>query len=235
MVKTLVILQHEDIGSPGSIAVALRELEVPFEVRRLYLGDGLPECSREMSGVITLGGYMHATQASEFPFLAEEIRFLRDMLDSGMCAWGICLGAQLLTLAVGGRVLRLETPEVGWTLVEKTVDDPLLNQVPSAFFAFNWHEYSCHPPGDAGLVARCGDGAQVLRLGAKAWATQFHPEMDAKMAACWLPQATREYLGSDIAGATRLAADTKLHLPTYPALCRQLTRNFVMQGALLAE
>ena len=33
--KPLVILQHESDDPPGSIAAALRDLGVPFEVRRL--------------------------------------------------------------------------------------------------------------------------------------------------------------------------------------------------------
>ena len=112
--RPLVILQHEAIGPPGGIATALRHLGVPFEVRRCDLGEPLPTWPTDTSGVISLGGYMHVTQRDEFPFLAEEQDLLRRILDDGGPIWGICLGAQLLTLAAGGEVRRRATPAVGW-------------------------------------------------------------------------------------------------------------------------
>jgi len=231
----LAILQHEAIGSPGSIGPALRALGVSFMVRRLDLGEPLPVWPEETSGIITLGGYMHVTQTQEFPFLSEEVGLLRNIAASGGPVWGICLGAQLLTIALGGRVFRRKAPEVGWTLVDKTADDPLLAGISSPFVAFNWHEYSCRAPAGGRTVARCGDGAQVLRLGAKAWATQFHPEMDREMSADWLRCVAREYPNSDGRAAARLSEDTDLYLPGYPELCRQLTHNFVHAGGLAVK
>ena len=40
--KPVTIVQHEPDDPPGSIAVALTDLGVPFEVRRVDLGDELP-------------------------------------------------------------------------------------------------------------------------------------------------------------------------------------------------
>jgi GMP synthase-like glutamine amidotransferase len=231
--KPLVILQHEPEGPPGSIAVALRELGVPFEVRRLDSGDALPEWPHETSGVIALGGAMHVTQTREFPFLAPEVKLLRRIVHEGGPVWGICLGAQLLALAAGGDVYRREAPEVGWTNIEKVADDPLLNGISSPFVAFNWHEYSCDVPPTSHLVARRGDGVQVFRAGGKVWATQFHPEVDEEMAPHWVRDAARKHPHLDAASIARLEADTAEYLPAYPAFCRRLTENFVLTSGLL--
>jgi GMP synthase-like glutamine amidotransferase len=230
--KPLIIVQHEPDDPPGSIAVALAELGVPFEVRRVDLNETLPAWPDEMCGLISLGGAMHATQTHEYPFLADEIKLMRRMVHEGAPVWGICLGAQLLAIAAGGDAYRRKHPEVGWTTIEKVADDPLLHGISSPFVAFNWHAYSCKLPPTAHLVATCGEGVQVFRAGGRAWGTQFHPEVDAEMAPHWVRDAVKEqrHLGESF--AEKLRAETDERLPAYPAFCRRITENFVVTAGL---
>ena len=231
--KPLVVLQHEPDDQPGSIAVALNALKVPFEVRHLFEGDELPAWPQETAGLIAMGGAMHVTQTMEYPFLEPEIRLMRRVLHEGGPVWGICLGAQLLTLAAGGDVYRRKKPEVGLVGIEKVADDPLLRGVPSPFVAFNWHEYSCRLPATSQLVARRGSGVQVFRAGGKAWATQFHPEVDAALAPHWVSDAAKERHEQGKDWLEQLHADTDRYLPEYPSFCRKLTENFVLMSGLL--
>ena len=124
--KPVTIVQHEPDDPPGSIAVALRDLGVPFAVCRPDQGDALPSWPHETSGLISLGGAMHVTQTTEHPFLADEITMMRRIVHEGGPVWGICLGAQLLTIAAGGDVYKRKQAEVGWVSIEKVADDPLL-------------------------------------------------------------------------------------------------------------
>lgn len=231
--KPLVILQHEPDGPPGSIAVALRDLKVPFEVRRLDEGDELPVWPHEAAGLIVLGGAMHVTQTRKYPFLEPEMKLMRHVLHEGGPVWGICLGAQLLTLAAGGDVYKLRKPELGWVSIEKVTRDPLLRGVSSPFVAFSWHAYSCRVPATSHLVARRGNGVQVFRAGGKAWATQFHPEVDVTMAPHWVDDAVKKHPESGAEFAARLRADTEAQLPAYPGFCRTLTENFVVTSGLI--
>jgi GMP synthase (glutamine-hydrolysing) len=231
--KPLVILQHEPDGPPGSIGVALRALGVPFEVRRLDEGDALPEWPRETSGIIALGGAMHVTQTREFPFLDAEVKLMRRIVHEGGPVWGVCLGAQLLALATGGDVFKRKKPELGWISIEKVADDPLLRGISSPFVAFNWHAYSCRVPSTSHLIARAGAGVQAFRGGGKAWATQFHPEIDAAMAPHWIEDAAQKHPEAGAGFAERLRADTEARLPAYPSFCRKLTENFVLMSGLL--
>jgi GMP synthase-like glutamine amidotransferase len=233
-VKPLTIIQHEADDPPGSVAASLRDLGVPFEVCRPDLGEALPAWPGETSGVIALGGAMHVTQTKEHPFRADEVTLMRHILHEGGPVWGICLGAQLLTLAAGGDVYRRRKPEVGWITIHKVRDDPLLRGISSPFVAFNWHEYSCRVPPTAHLVAeRQGDGVQVFRAGGKAWATQFHPEVDAAMAPHWVEDAVKEYEHFGPAFVEGLQAETRERIPAYPEFCRTLTENFVLTSGLL--
>ena len=229
----VVILQHEPADPPGGIGVALHALGVPFEVRRLDLGDALPVWPQEASGVIALGGAMHVTETREHPFLEAEVRLMRRIVHEGGPVWGICLGAQLLTLAAGGDVYRLRKPEVGWVHIEKIADDPLLHGISSPFTAFSWHAYACRLPCTSHLVAETGRRVQVFRAGGRSWATQFHPEINRDLAPHWVVDAAKAHpeLGEDL--GERLRAQTDEHLPGNAAFCRTLTENFVITTGLL--
>jgi GMP synthase-like glutamine amidotransferase len=231
--KPLTIVQHEPDDPPGSIAVALDELGVPYEVCRVDKDEALPEWPAGTAGLISLGGAMHATQTKEYPFLAAEIKLMRRIVHEGGPVWGICLGAQLLALADGGDVYQRKHPEIGWTVIEKVADDPLLHGIFSPFVAFNWHAYSCTLPPTAHLVATCGNGVQVFRTGGRSWGTQFHPEVDAEMAPHWVRDAIKEQKHLGEAFAEQLRAETDQRLPAYPAFCRRITENFVVNARLL--
>lgn len=231
--KPVVILQHEPDDPPGSIRFALRRLKVPYEIRRLDCGDPVPEWPRECSALMSLGGAMHVTQDDQFPFLAAERDLMRVMLEAGAPLWGICLGAQLLTQAADGEVYRRDEPEVGWVEIERVADDPLLRGLDSPFTAFAWHEYSCKLPPRAVLTATRPDGVQVYRLGERAWATQFHPEVDKAMAPHWVRDAVKERTQLGEAFASGLRADTERLLPGYRRFCHILVRNFLLTSNLL--
>ena len=233
--KPLVILQHEAIGPPGGIATALRHLGVPFEVRRCDLGEPLPTWPTDTSGVISLGGYMHVTQRDEFPFLAEEQDLLRQILDDGGPVWGICLGAQLLTLAAGGEVRRRVTPAVGWATIHTVSGDPFFEGIGRRFVAFNWREYTCVPPSGAQHLAQGVDEVQAFRVGGMGWATQFHPEIDEQMAPRWVHDAASEHLVADAKAAARLRTHTTRYLPESLALCRHVVENFARASGSLAR
>ncbi len=233
--RPLVILQHEPDDPPAGIAVALRDLGVPFELRRLDAGDALPAWPDEAAGLIVMGGSMHVHQTRQFPFLEAEKRLMRRIVHEGGPVWGICLGCQLLAEAAGGAVFKRKKPEVGWISVEKVLDDPLLRGVSSPFTAFSWHEYACSLSTTSHLVARCGNGVQAFRAGGKAWGTQFHPEVDADLAPHWVEDAAVGHREQGKEWIDRLRADTEAYLPDYPKLCRRITENFALASGLLSE
>ncbi len=231
--RPIVILQHEPDDPPGLVAVALDELGVRFEVRRLDQGDALPAYPEEASGVIVMGGSMHVHQGDAHPFLDAEKRYLRTLLRHSAPIWGICLGAQLLTVAAGGAVYERKTPEIGWTEISKTLDDPLFRGVGSPFVAFEWHLYSCKLPPFGQLVAERADGLQAFRAGGRAWGIQFHPEVDGGMIEHWIEDEKKDLEHRFPGLAERLRAETPERLAANEAFCRRLTRNFLLTSGLL--
>ncbi len=233
--KPLVILQHEADNPPGAIATALERLSVPFEVRRLDLGDPVPVWPTEIAGVISMGGALDLRHIRKLPYLKAEQELLRTIVHQGGPVWGICLGAQILTLARGGEVWRHRGAAVGWVQVAKVLDDPLLQGVPSPFPVFSWRKYACSLPLAARRVAYSDETAWVFRAGGRAWGIQFHPEITEELADLWIAEVVADKRRKRAEYAEQLRRETQEYLPGHAAFCRLLTENFVRASGLLPE
>jgi GMP synthase (glutamine-hydrolysing) len=133
---------------------------------------------------------MNAHQIDTYPNLATEVDVIRQAVDSGMSVLGICLGAQLLAKAVGGRVARNDEREIGWYDVQLTDTgraDPVLSSFASSQKVFQWHEDGISlPPGVPNLATSPASRVQAFRYGEHAYGFQFHLEVDASLVERWL-------------------------------------------------
>jgi len=64
--------------------------------------------------------------------------------------------------------------------------DPILGPLRSGFEAFQWHSYEFPLPDGAVPLARSEVCLQACRIGERAWAMQFHPEVRAADARHWI-------------------------------------------------
>jgi GMP synthase-like glutamine amidotransferase len=107
-------------------------------------------------------------------------------VDDGVPTLGICLGAQLLGVAAGGRVVRGEAgPELGLGRVDVTETDELLTAGPMS--VVQWHfDTVVDLPADVAVLASSDRYAvQAFRVGEVAWGVQFHVEATLPMVADW--------------------------------------------------
>jgi len=117
---------------------------------------------------------------SGLPWVAAEIRFVRDALSAGAAVLGVCFGGQLLAVAHGGTVTRSAAPELGW--FDLDTEDPAL--VPGGPW-FQWHFDRWTLPPGATEIARTAAASQAFLLG-HSLALQFHPELDQALLARWI-------------------------------------------------
>lgn len=97
---------------------------------------------------------------------------------------GACYGIGVLGRRVGAVVDRTFGEPVGPVEVSLTADglaDPLFRALPGTFEAFVGHKEAVRrlPAAAVRLAGSPACPVQAFRVGASAWATQFHPELDA--------------------------------------------------------
>jgi len=172
--------------------------------------------------VMVFGGAMHVDQEAHHPWLREEEQYVRALLDRRVPLLGVCLGAQMVAKAAGARVGPADEPEIGWCDVDRKVDDPVLGILPARFPAFQWHFYAFDVPAGAAELARSRVCPQAFRLGERAWAVQFHPEVTREIVARWVDEAPDEVPG----GAEELLAKTEQRIDEWALLGRGLCGAF---------
>ena len=186
--RPLLVVQHDADAGAGRTARHLGLLDV----RRPDLGEPLPGDLSAYRGLLVLGGEMAAWEDDVAPWLPATRALLAAAVRDGVPALGICLGAQLLALACGGTVAPGEAgTELGLTDVEPlpaAAADPLLGvALPARAAVPQYHRDAVDRlPADAEWLAR-GDlyPHQAFRVGAAAWAVQYHPEVTQRDFAAW--------------------------------------------------
>ena len=182
--RPVLIVTHLLDRQVGLVRDALQASGCDVIERHAVAGDPLPAAD-ELAGIVSLGGRQSATRADDDPFLATEMALLRAALDDDMPVLGMCLGAQLLAVAAGGKVVNSGRMYAGWpdlAVVPASAADPVFGGLPPRLPVLKWHEDVIEPPdGEPVLGSSDGPGAALFRIGSSAWASQAHLELTPEM------------------------------------------------------
>jgi GMP synthase (glutamine-hydrolysing) len=188
---SVVVLEHTPATGVAAFATTLnaRATSMPWRTIAVPGGAPLPELDDEVAGILVMGGTMSATRPEAHDWMPAEIDWLHRAVRAEIPVFGVCLGAQLLGQALGGRVERRPRPEVGYLALRRTgagPDDAVIAGWPDDAAALLVHEDEvvALPPGAVRLLEG-SDGAAAWRLGS-ALAVQFHPEVDAGQLRRWI-------------------------------------------------
>lgn len=186
----ILVFQHVPYEPLGTLDPLLKQ--AGFRIRYVNFGRdaSLRPSLDKYAALIVLGGPMNADQIDNYPNLITEVEIIRDALARDMSILGICLGAQLLAKALGGRVMKNAVCEIGWHDVELTdhgVCDPVLAAFARRQRVFQWHEDGIELSQEATHLARSTASAvQAFRHGEHAYGLQFHLEANASLIERWL-------------------------------------------------
>lgn len=128
---------------------------------------------------VVLGGHQNVGEESEYPWLHEEYDLLRELVETATPLFAICLGAQTLAHAFGGRVAKLPRQQAGFAemwLTDEGAGDPVIGVLPRRFEGLVGNGYGFDVPGAGVELAASDVQPQAYRVGERAWAVQFHPE-----------------------------------------------------------
>lgn len=189
---SVLVVQNAPEDPIGPLGDWLRDAGLDLDVRDR---SSLPALDG-YAGLIVLGGGMSANDDACAPVRALLAQAVADETPT----LAICLGAQLLAVAMGGRVGRNpEGPEFGAQLVAKRADaatDPLFREMPITPDVIQWHFDAVLdlPPSAVLLASSPTCDVQAFRAGRVAWGIQFHIETT--------PDVVRNWAASDAAALT---------------------------------
>ena len=148
----------------------------------------MPEVS-EVSGLVVLGGEMNADDLEDYSFLRRVRELVREAVEEEIPVLGVCLGAQILTRAMGAEVRQAPRREIGFLPVKATaagVNDPVLAPFAPEAHVFQFHEDACELPVGAELLMEGEDvSVQAFRVGKTAYGIQYHFEVTIEIIAAW--------------------------------------------------
>jgi GMP synthase (glutamine-hydrolysing) len=216
----ITVLQHEAGEHAGFFEIIWREQEIYPRVLRLYETQEIPLLHE--THLLILGGSMSVHDEREFPFLRQEKCLIRECIKRHLPVLGICLGAQLIADALGGRVFPYRK-ELGWTPLAglEYAHPPLF---PLQFHAFQLHRDTFEVPAGGTLLCT-GEMVknQAFAIGS-AWGLQFHLEMTEPLIEDWIRDCNREE-------KERIRADTAHFLLSSNNLCRMVGERFLRRPA----
>lgn len=149
-----------------------------------------PKPALDFDGIILTGGPMSAKELAQThnQYFQDEIDLIKKEIDKNTPILGICLGFQLLSYLLGGKLAYKQGWLRGWftqNLTNDGIQDLLFKGCPKSFSIFEFHQDKVvELPPNAVLLAtseRCP--IEAFKINNKpVWGIQFHPEISAKKA-----------------------------------------------------
>ena len=221
MKKEILIFRHFPTEGPGYFAEFLDRHGIAHRTIKVDQGEPVPESIADIPGLVFMGGPMSVNDP--LPWIPKVLQLIRQAVAADVPVLGHCLGSQLMSKALGGRVRRHRVKEIGWLPVRK-VDSPetekWLNGLPPQFEVFHWHgETFSLPPGATHLLRSHYCRNQGFAIG-KSLALQCHIEMTPDMVRSWTRAGENEIAqAKPAAGVQRrarilqglVARNTRLH------------------------
>ena len=175
--KPVCIVLHQENSNPGHVGQWFVRNGHRLDIRKPCFGDRLPETLEQHCGCVIFGGPMSANDKDAF--VRAEIDWIEVPLRENKPLLGICLGAQMLTVNLGGKVdfHPDEEVEIGYYPLSTTQAGNAFGPFPD--HVYEWHKEGFELPSGARLLAT-SHGAfpnQAFSYGSAAVGVQFHPEI----------------------------------------------------------
>ena len=199
MVEHVLVVQHEEDCPPAWVGDWLVEAGCTLDVRRPYAGAPMPADLGDHDALLLLGGAMGANDDSSHAWLGPTKELVREAARRSVPTLGICLGHQLVAVALGGEAgpnphgQQLGLLSLGWTSAAE--EDEVTRGLVGTRFGTHWNDdVVLRAPEGTVVLARAPRGElQVARFAPTVWGVQLHPEVDARILATWAVDDCERY------------------------------------------
>jgi GMP synthase-like glutamine amidotransferase len=230
-----LVFQHIACEHPGIFRDFLQADGIAYDAVELDEGDAIPPLER-YDALWVMGGPMDVWEEDQHPWLVAEKAAIREAVrERGMPYMGLCLGHQLLGAALGGKVGKMKTAEVGILGVELTAEgraDPIFAGMAHSQKALQWHgaEVQVAPPGAVILASSPLCPNQAMRVGSNAYGLQYHVELTSRTVPEWGEVPAYACSLDDTLGKgalPRLRDEAAGLMPEFNRSARQIYDNFM--------
>lgn len=225
----IVVFEHHAMETSARLGQVLRDHGHRLGVVRLYAGDTVPVDLDDVDGVVSMGGPMNVDQAGEYAWIDQESAFIKSAHEAGLPVVGVCLGAQLIAQALGGKVQKMSSPEIGWHTVSQFkpgFPDTIFGGVPWKTTQFHTHgqEVAELPPAGVMLASSGACKHQAFRVGLTTYGFQYHFEWTRSDIAGVLEQFT-DWISASGGDVEAIRNETDQYYDTYRHLGDRLCQT----------
>jgi GMP synthase-like glutamine amidotransferase len=184
--RPIAVFRFSPTEGPAHFAEWLDAHKIGWQLVKIDGGEAVPADPLMFSGVGLMGGPMSVTDS--LSWIEPVSAFLRDAVLHDVPVIGHCLGGQLLAHALGARVFRAPTPEIGWVEVESADASSRAEWFGGRerFTAFQWHYDAFDvPAGATRVLANRFHPNQAYVVGDRHIGFQCHVEMTRALVETW--------------------------------------------------
>lgn len=180
--------------------------------------------SEGIESVIMLGGAVGQCKIS-----SQEYQFVERILKDKIPFIGLCLGAQILSEILGGKIYPNSEPEIGWIKldilnVEST--HPIQHFAGQRTRVLSWHQDTCDVPKEARLLASTPVCLNQAFEYQNAIGLQFHIEVPVHPFETWFA-SRKEELSTHIPDIELFRKETDANLPQYHTAVNDFIRSWL--------
>ena len=190
--KPVAIFRHSPTEGPGYLATYLEAHSIDWKLVKIDAGEPVPIAAGEYSGLAFMGGPMSVND--DLPWIPGALKLIRAAVEEGVPVLGHCLGAQLMSKALGGTVCASPHKEIGWGRVDVADNEQARAWFGDTrgFLGFHWHgETYSLPPRGACIASSPYCDNQVFVLD-RHLGMQCHVEMTPEMIRAWCVSGKEE-------------------------------------------
>ena len=182
----ILVLQHINIEHPGIFLKFMKEDNIKIDTVELDENEKIQSLD-PYDAMIVMGGPMDTWQEETYPWLKPEKEAIHKFACINKKPYlGLCLGAQLLSEAIGGKVRKMKIPEIGVLKVSVADDKSLFKGLNKDLKVLQWHSYEAHDlPNNTKLLASSPECKIQAFSSDNAFGLQFHVEQTNETVPQW--------------------------------------------------
>ena len=227
MSKVALVLQHDETIHLGNLLPVLTDRGFDIQILDARNAD-FATLTVDPALVVVLGNDSGVYERDVLPYIAAEEAWLAERLAAEQPTLGVCFGAQIMASALGERVYKGDSTQIGFREVVPTEAG---STSPVRHFAgvpvMEWHGDTFDLPVGATRLAGSSDYAnEAFGLGSWGLAVQFHPETTEDMHVRWLADGRESVVALGIDPET-LAAERDAHTAAMEIASHAMLNEFL--------